>query len=255
MQAVVLAGGLATRLGSLARQVPKFLLSVAGQPFAEWLLGRLRDAGYREVVLCIGHHGALIRDALGDGGARGLRLRYADDGPSLRGTGGALRGALPLLAPSFLVTYGDSFLPFDYAAPLRDLEAHPHALGTLAVYCNRNEHDRSNVVVEGELVREYRKLSASTPIDPAVVDIDYGAMALRRAAVLELAADGPSSLGDLQAVLASRGRLRALRATRCFYEIGTEAGLARLDQALRRSPTLSIGSEPPEGSPSEGGPS
>jgi NDP-sugar pyrophosphorylase family protein len=254
MQAVVLAGGLATRLGSLARHVPKYLLPVAGRPFAHWQLERLCDAGFREVVLCIGHHGALIREALGDGGSFGLALRYADDGPALRGTGGALRAAHALLAPSFLVTYGDSLLPFDYGAPLRDLDAHPHALGTLAVYRNLNEHDRSNVVVDGELVREYRQAGAALPIDPAVVDIDYGAMALRRDAVLELAADGPSSLGDLQLALASRGRLRALRATRCFYEIGTEAGLGRLDRALRRSPTLGVPTSPPTMPPTPRGP-
>lgn len=235
MQAVVLAGGLATRLGERARRTPKYLLPVAGKPFAAWHLERLRACGFAEVVLCIGHLGEQIRAALGAGEAFGLALRYSEDGPRPLGTGGALRRAHGLLCSTFLMTYGDSYLPFDYAAPLRDLNAHPEALGTLAVYRNRNAHDRSNVRVAGELVEHYRRLGPDDPPDPALPDIDYGAMALRRSAVEELLEpEAEAHLGELQAQLAARGQLRAYRAERRFYEIGSPGGLAELDELLRQ---------------------
>jgi NDP-sugar pyrophosphorylase family protein len=231
-QAVVLAGGLATRLGGRVAGTPKFLLPVAGRPFAQWLLEALVAAGLTQVLVCIGHLGEAIRAELGDGSRFGVELRYSDDGPRLLGTAGALRHAAGLLAPCFLVTYGDSYLPFDYAAPLRDLEAHSEALGTLAVYRNLDQHDRSNVRVSDEWVAEYRKPPRDAPPDPDFQDIDYGAMALRREAVLEIAPDRPAALEQLQSALARRGKLRALRAERCFFEIGSEEGLARLEREL-----------------------
>ncbi len=136
MQAVILAGGLGTRLGARTRDLPKALLPIAGRPFLAWLVEALARHGYRELVLCIGHHGEQIVDFLGAGEAFGLDVRYSKDGERLLGTGGAVRQALSrdLLADRFLVTYGDSYLPFDYAAPLRDLDAHPEALGTMSVF-------------------------------------------------------------------------------------------------------------------------
>ncbi|MEO8902487.1 MAG: NTP transferase domain-containing protein, partial [Polyangiaceae bacterium] len=131
MQAVILAGGLGTRLGARTRDLPKALLPIAGRPFLAWLLEALQRSGYSQVVLCIGHHGEQIRDFLGEGQPFGLDVAYSKDGERLLGTGGAIRQALTrgLLEESFLVTYGDSYLPFDYAAPLRDLDSHEAALG------------------------------------------------------------------------------------------------------------------------------
>jgi len=88
------------------------------------------------------------------------------------------------------------------------------------------------VRISGEWVAEYRKPARDAPSDPRFEDIDYGAMALRREAVLALDPDEPASLEQLQAALAGRGKLRALRAASCFFEIGSEQGLARLEREL-----------------------
>ena len=73
------------------------------------------------------------------------------------GDAGALRHALPLLEPGFLVTYGDSYLPFDYASPLRVLLAHEDCDGVMSVYPNRGQWDASNVVTDGVRVAAYAK--------------------------------------------------------------------------------------------------
>jgi NDP-sugar pyrophosphorylase family protein len=222
---VVLAGGLGSRLGARTAELPKYLVEVAGRPFAFWQLERLRAAGLIDVILCIGHLGDAIRDELGDGSALSLSIRYADEGAARLGTAGALRGALDLLAPTFLLTYGDSYLPFDYAAPLDDLRAHPDAEGTLAVHENRGRFDRSNARLEQERVVAFGK-------DEGDYDhIDYGAMALRRS-VIEALPPGPRDLAELQSALARRGTLRALRVEPRFYEIGSERGLADLEALL-----------------------
>lgn len=230
LQVAILAGGLATRMLPRTETTPKLLLEVAGRPFGFWLLERLAAQGFDEAVLCIGHLGTAIRDALGDGARFGIRVVYADEGERRLGTAGALRAALDRLAPTFLVTYGDSFLPFDYAAPLRDLRAHPEALGTMAVWKNEGRFDASNCEVQGDLVVRYEKGARDAALD----HIDYGATALRRDVVTGLPAGAPAGLDGVQRALAAAGKLRAHRASERFYEIGSEAGLADLHDALAR---------------------
>jgi len=230
MQAIILAGGLGTRLGARTRDLPKALLPIAGRPFLAWLVEALERCGYRELVLCIGHHGEQIQDFLGAGEAFGLEVRYSRDGERLLGTGGALRQAHSrnLLAESFLVTYGDSYLPFDYAAPLRDLQAHPEALGTMSVFENQGAWDASNCAIGRGLVLRYEKGVE----DRALTHIDYGAIALRRSLIAEQPSEVAFGLDTLQHRLAKAGQLRAFEATERFYEVGSEIGIADLEQKL-----------------------
>ena len=96
MQAVVLAGGLGTRMHPHTEKVPKSMLEVAGRPFIDWQLELLARSGIRDVVLCIAHLGELIRDHVGDGARYGLSVRYAVEEPGhLLGTAGALRAGTP----------------------------------------------------------------------------------------------------------------------------------------------------------------
>lgn len=207
---------------------------MAGRPFAAWLLERLAAAGFAEALLLIGHLGGEVQRALGDGAAFGLRLRYAEDGERLLGTAGALRRALDALAPTFLVTYGDSYLPFDYQAPLRDLRAHPDAMGTMAVFHNDDCFDRSNTAVAGSRVLRYEKRARDAAPDPELTFIDYGATALRREVIAALPAGEVHNLSAVQRALAAAGRLRAFTADRRFFEIGSEGGLADLEAELTR---------------------
>ena len=64
---VVLAGGLATRLGPLTERVPKLLIEVAGRPFGEHQIDLFRSQGLSRVVYCVSHLGEQIAAALGDG--------------------------------------------------------------------------------------------------------------------------------------------------------------------------------------------
>ncbi len=230
MQAVVLAGGLATRMRPKTLTIPKAMLEVAGRPFIDWQLEKLRACGFDDVVLCVAFLAEQIKDHVGDGGRFGVSVRYAQEGPTLLGTAGAIRNALPLLAPAFLVTYGDSYLPFDYAEPLRVLEAHPDAAGVMSIYENRGAWDTSNVEPDaaGERVLRYEK---GRP-DLHFSHIDYGAIALRRDVVAGLPAGEPRGLDTIQTELASQKRLRAVVARDRFFEIGSPEGLSTLDQWL-----------------------
>jgi len=111
----ILAGGLATRLRPLTQKLPKALVDIAGKPFIVRQLEYLKAQGFERAVLCVGYLGEQIQAVVGDGAALGLDVRYAFDGPTLLGTGGALKRAAPLLGEQFFVAYGDSWMPVDYA--------------------------------------------------------------------------------------------------------------------------------------------
>ncbi len=231
MQAVVIAGGLATRMRPHTLTVPKAMLDVADRPFVDWLLEKLSAAGYDDVVFCIAHLGEQIQAHVGDGARFGVRARYSEEGKTLLGTGGALRAALPLLDDAFLVTYGDSYLPFDYAGPLKMLAAHADCDGVMSVYKNEGKWDASNTETDGTWVVRYEKGGT----DPALDHIDYGAIALRRSVIEREPAGVAFGLDRIQTDLASRRRLRAYVARERFFEIGSPDGLATLNAYLRRT--------------------
>lgn len=237
MQAVILAGGLATRLQPLTHTTPKALIPVHGRPFLDLLLGRLRDDGYDDVVLCVAHLGELIRDFAGDGSRWRLRVRYSDEGKTLLGTGGALRTALPLLDETFLITYGDSYLTFDYASPLAVLDAdvQHECDAVMSVFHNRGAFDASNVKLRRDAkgapwVAAYEKKSP----DPAFDHIDYGAFSLRKSVVAAYPPGTNWGLESVQSTLSAAGRIRAVVSPERFYEIGTPAGLADLENYLAK---------------------
>ena len=229
MQALILAGGLATRMRPRTLTIAKAMLEVAGRPFIDWQLEKLARAGYEDVVLCIAFLGEQIQAHVGSGDRFGLRVRYSNEGPTLLGTAGALRVALPLMAPTFLVTYGDSYLPFDYAEPLRVLAANDDCDGVMSVFPNGGRWDASNVKTDGVRVLAYEKGTR----DPAFDHIDYGALALRRELIAALTPGERCGLEGIQTTVAQAGRMRAVVAPERFYEIGSPEGLLALDARLR----------------------
>ena len=109
MQAIILCGGLATRLGEAAKTVPKVLLEIAGKTVLEWQIRLLMDAGVTEVVLASGHLHDVLYEQVGDDYA-GMRIRYAKEEKRL-GTGGAIQNAMKQINTSpFFVLNGDILL-------------------------------------------------------------------------------------------------------------------------------------------------
>jgi D-glycero-alpha-D-manno-heptose 1-phosphate guanylyltransferase len=124
--ALILAGGLGTRLRGLLPEVPKVLAPVRGRPFLCYLLDQLETAGVREVVLCTGYRAAQVRQAFGPRYHK-LSLHHSCERRPL-GTAGALRQALSVVkAERFLVLNGDSYID----SPLCDF------------YCWHRQHDSS----------------------------------------------------------------------------------------------------------------
>lgn len=228
MYAVILAGGLATRLRPITERVPKSLVSVAGRPFVDYQLELLARAGVTKVLLCIGHLGQQIRDHCGDGARYGLRVAYAEDGPTQRGTGGALRNAAPLLPEVFFVLYGDAYLRCSYREIWTSFSK-ATTRGLMTVYENHNQYDRSNVLLEGNRVSLYVKSGRT----PNMTFIDYGLSLFRKDVLAEAPSVTTFDLIDIhQSLIRKRELLAYLIHTR-FYEVGSPAGLQEFDRLVR----------------------
>jgi len=120
MRAVLLVGGLGTRLRSVVPSAPKPLASIGERPFLELLVRQLRCQGIHRLVMCTGYRSHDIEAEFGDGHTRDVSIEYSTELQPL-GTAGALRLARPHLEgePDFLVMNGDSFMEMDFSQLIR----------------------------------------------------------------------------------------------------------------------------------------
>ena len=226
-ECVILAGGLASRLGTQAGDLPKTLLPVAGRPFADHQLTWLAEQGVTEVVYCIGYRGDQIRDYVGSGERWGLEVEYIDEGSDLRGTGGALRLAYDagVLRESYAVLYGDSYLRLDLPRVHEAFRA-SGLPALMTVLRTEGRWDKSNADFDGEHVTGYSKAEGDFEW------IDYGLSILTPAIAGEIPNDEPADLAEVFTRLSAEGRLAGLEVTDRFYEIGSPQGLAELERFL-----------------------
>lgn len=225
----LLAGGLATRLRPITEKIPKLLVDVAGEPFFSHQLRLLKKNGLTKIVLCVGYLGEQIVAQYGDGSKWGVQIDYSFDGEKLRGTGGALIRALPKLGDAFYVLYGDSYLPIDYQAVGRAFLTAGNP-GLMTVFENREAYDASNVWFEDGRIRLYSKQEKL----PQMRHIDYGLGVFRVDAFADCPRDAVVDLAAVQSTLSRQGRLAGYELAERFYEIGSPAGLAELDELLRQ---------------------
>ena len=228
MPAVILAGGLATRLRPLTDRIPKALIEVAGHPFLWHQLQLLKRHGIRRVVLAVGFLGESIQERFGDGSRLGIEIDYSFDGPVLMGTAGAIRQALPLLPESFFVLYGDSYLPSDYGA-VEAAFVRSGLPGLMTVYRNDGMYDRSNVEYDGSRILRYDKRNRT----PAMRHIDYGLGAFHHSVFASMATGEARDLSAVYQDLLSAGNLAAFEVQQRFYEIGSPEGLRDTIELLK----------------------
>jgi NDP-sugar pyrophosphorylase family protein len=230
LQAVILAGGLGTRLWPLTREIPKPMAPVAGAPYLEHQLRLLKRQGIADILLLTGYLGDQIEEYFGEGERLGLSIAYSRETTPL-GTGGALREAGPGLEDRFVLIYGDSFLPIAYADVLGALNG-DHVEGVVVVCDNRlvDTSVPNNIAIdrEGFIVR-YDK---DSPEDPGLSHVEAGVLAFRRS-ILDLIPPGVVSLEkEIFGRLILKRSLLSYTTTQRFYDIGTPERLRRIEAYL-----------------------
>ena len=114
MQAIILAGGLGTRLRSVVSDRPKPMALVEGKPFLEYVLQGLKKSGIDDIIFAVGYKGGMVEEYFGDGSRFGIRARYAYE-EELLGTAGAIKNAGKYVTDEqFFVLNGDTFYQMDF---------------------------------------------------------------------------------------------------------------------------------------------
>lgn len=229
MHCLILAGGLGTRMRSITGdKTPKALLTIGEKPFIEWQVRWLKKLGMTKLILSIGHGGELIENFLNTLSDLNLEIKIVYDGPTLLGTGGAVKKSLGLLEENFFVTYGDSFLFFD---GIKMMNAHLDSQKpiTMMVYKNKNQGDKSNVsILNSEMIYDKKN------IKPDMDYIDYGVSAFQRKYFLQNSNQDIFDLADLVSKASYKNEVFPYFAKHMFFEVGSPQGLENLSQFLRK---------------------
>lgn len=103
MNAIILCGGLSTRLKDITKNIPKVLLEIKGKTVLDWQLQKIKELGINEVVLAAGHLAEVLKNTVGEE-RNGVKLIYAVEKERL-GTGGAIKHAFNHLQKPHLPTF------------------------------------------------------------------------------------------------------------------------------------------------------
>jgi NDP-sugar pyrophosphorylase family protein len=233
--AVILAGGLGTRLREAVADRPKVLAPVAGRPFLDYLIGNLKTQGVRLVILSVGYLADQVQSYAGCGERWGIDIQYSYEQAPL-GTGGAMRLASQSLDRPFIGLNGDSFSRIT----LIDLW-HQHqaarvsatiALREVASTAEDNSL-RGCVRVDARskiLAFEEKPESLCGSSAQGKVLINTGVYLLNPDVLDDLEPDKPASLErDVFPMLAARGDLAAYIHSGYFMDIGTPSSLATFE--------------------------
>jgi D-glycero-alpha-D-manno-heptose 1-phosphate guanylyltransferase len=132
MQALILAGGLGTRLRGIVKNIPKVMVDIKGKPFLEYLVLQLKNYSINDIILCIGYLSEKIEEYFKNGYDWRINISYSKESNSL-GTGGAIKLAENLITEDdFIVMNGDSFFDINLCK-LIDYHLNKKALVTMAL--------------------------------------------------------------------------------------------------------------------------
>lgn len=226
-QAVILAGGLGTRLRPLTYKIPKPMVPVNGKPFLEHLLKYVSSFGITDIVLCVGYLREHIIDHFGDGSAFGLNIQYSIEETPM-GTGGALKIAEPILADAFFFMYGDSYMPMNLEGIGRAFVGNGKP-GLITVYPNEEKLAPNNVRMASDGSIEIYSKDGETP---DMNGVEAGISVFKKE-VLDLTDETKFSFEkEIFSKLINRKELMGQFVNTPFYDIGTPEGLEKIKEII-----------------------
>jgi NDP-sugar pyrophosphorylase family protein len=231
MRAVILAGGLGTRLRPYTTIIPKPLVPVGDRPILEHILRRLNACGFLRADLCISHLGELIQVYFSQPGSlpEGMDLQWHWESEPL-GTAGALN-VVPDLDTTFLAMNGDILTTLDYA----ELVEHHRASGAALTVAT---HQQTVDVELGVLETEDGRVVGFREKPTLIYEASMGIYVYEPRA-LEALPDGPCQFPDLVLRLLERGEIvSAFRSDAEWFDVGTIAEYERAVRHLEEHPDL-----------------
>jgi NDP-sugar pyrophosphorylase family protein len=229
--ALVLCGGLGTRLRPVTGALPKGLAPVEGRPFLDYMFRYLHGQGVRDVVLCTGYAADQVEAACGDGSPWGLQVRYSREAQPL-GTGGAAKLAEPLIAsdPFFLLN-GDSLVHADLGRLARFHRDKRAKISMVLVHVADKSPFGAVRRGEGDSVAGFSEKGQGGP-----GWINGGIYLIDRSVLADLPAGEPVSIEKEVFPRYAANGLYGMEAAGSFIDIGTPESYARAASVLAGGP-------------------
>lgn len=168
-QAVILAGGLGTRLMPFTRDNPKPMVPIEGKPFLSYLLYQITSWGIEDVVILLGYKAEKIEEYFGDGKSWGVNITYCIT-PVKYDTGARIRVAQKYLREEFILLYCDNYCPIDFGKASQ-LFREKNSLIQVTAYTNKDGYTKNNMTLKDGLVVVYDKKRQMDNLQ--AVDIGY----------------------------------------------------------------------------------
>lgn len=225
-QAVILAGGLGTRLRPLTNNLPKPMIPINGKPFLEYIIKMLKEEGIKEIIPLLGYLPEKIINYFDDGSKFGVKINYSIGDVSFE-TGTRIKYAKELLENNFLLIYSDNYWPMK----LKEMDKFYNQMGLEAMITAYNNQDGSGeygfknnlVISEKDIVLKYNKKGE----DQRFNAIDIGFFILNKK-ILNLMPEGNFSFEkEILPILIKRKQLCAFRTDEPYYYITNEKDLKR----------------------------
>ncbi|HEY9213866.1 MAG TPA: nucleotidyltransferase family protein [Ancylobacter sp.] len=231
--AMVLAGGLGTRMRPLTDHLPKPMVEVNGRALIDHVLDRLANAGVEKAVVNLHHHADLLEKHLA--GRTRPRIVFSDERDLLLDTGGGIRKALPELGPGPFFSINSDTIWIEGIRPnLPALAANfdPERMDGLLLLApsviSIGYDGMGDFLLDGD---GRLTLRADRMVAPFV----YAGAAVLSPRLFEDAPEGPFSLVKLFARAIESGRLFGQRMEGVWMHVGTPDAIAEAEEAIRRS--------------------
>ena len=232
MEAILLCGGLGTRLRSVVSDRPKPMADIAGKPFLHYLVKMLSESGVKHLIFALGYMGEQIEAYFQSGEEYGLSISYSYEDSPL-GTGGAIRNALSKVSgENVLVLNADTYFHTDYESLLREQLKNKAAM-TIA---SRKIEDisRYGAILKdesGRILRWNEKMSSDQAEAPCPGEINGGIYVMQKS-LIEKIPEGKQSLENdcIPAWLEDGLYLQAVPSDGYFMDIGIPEDYAQFKE-------------------------
>ena len=222
-QVVILAGGLATRLGKIAEDKPKSLIEVNGKPMLNHILDWAESQGCRKALVLTGHLGNKFENFK----HRGISLTFHQESEPL-GTGGALWNAKELLDDEFILLWGDDYHPINYSSIVK----HHRQNNSLLTMTVTESHDSMNLRHSDGKVVAYNKTDQESNFN----GYEAGTSIIKKSLLYDYGKEGKWSWEETIYPKQS-GEITAYIDNTKFWDMGTPERLSKLEKFFQNSRT------------------
>jgi N-acetyl-alpha-D-muramate 1-phosphate uridylyltransferase len=223
---VILAGGKATRIREITKDIPKSLIKINNRPFIDYQLEYLKKHRIKKVIFCLGHKGDLIKNYLEEKHNNDFEFIYTFDGSTPLGTGGAVKKAMITKHKFYFIIYGDSYLRLDLKNIKKKFEKSKKP-GLMTVIKNENKWDKSNVELKNRDILNYNKFKNNANMNY----IDYGLSIISKKSIVAYEKK-IFDLAEFFSFMIKQRKMTPYIAKKRFFEIGSFRGIKDLKKHI-----------------------